>query len=298
MKQRLITSIFITLAVALAVASKFLPLNIGDYVFDIFVLVIAIVACFEMSSISEKSGKKINKFLVTMYPIFNYIVLLICLNFVPFHLIQLIEIGALLVYFVIILVAEAVRTKSGDIKVNSIASLNSIAACAYPGFMFCLMLGINHSEIYFGIPRLSVTFIALVFAITMLTDTLAYLVGSTLKGPKLAPKISPKKTISGAIGGIIGGVLGAMAVFWVIRVVPDWNAFLVLHNLRWWHFIAFGLVGSVLGQIGDLFESKIKRSAGVKDSGTIFPGHGGMFDRIDAMVFVVTFVYIILLIVH
>lgn len=298
MKQRLITGIFITLAVVLAVASKFLPLNIGNYIFDIFILVIAIVACFEMSNILEKSGKRNNKFLVTMYPIFNYIVLLICLNFVPLELIQLIEIAALLVYFVVVLVVEAVRTKSGNIKANSVVSLNSLEACAYPGFMFCLLLGINHIDIYFGIENLSVIFIVLVFAITMLTDTLAYLVGSTLKGPKLAPKISPKKTISGAIGGIIGGVLGSLAVFWIIRVVPDWNAFLVLHYLRWWHFLAFGLVGSVLGQIGDLFESKIKRSAGIKDSGTIFPGHGGMFDRIDAMVFVVAFVYLILLIIH
>ena len=137
--------------------------------------------------------------------------------------------------------------------------------------------------------------IVMIFAITWLTDTFAYLVGRTFKGPKLAPKISPNKTISGSIGGLLGGIAGAMLVFLLVYKVSVLSTILSMYSLKWWHFLIVGAVGSALGQMGDLFESKLKRNAGVKDSGNIFPGHGGMLDRFDAMIFVSTFVYLVIL---
>ena len=162
-------------------------------------------------------------------------------------------------------------------------SLNSILVCFYPGFLFCLFLNINHIDFYAGLDYFSIVFILLVFAITMLSDTFAYLVGRTLKGPKLAPSISPNKTISGSIGGLIGGIAGSMIVYALVYNINSWQAILSMYNLTWWHFLIIGLIGSMVSQIGDLVESKIKRNANIKDSGNILPGHGGMLDRIDSI---------------
>ncbi|WP_457586212.1 phosphatidate cytidylyltransferase [Ensifer canadensis] len=112
-----------------------------------------------------------------------------------------------------------------------------------------------------------------VFAVVWGTDILAYFVGRALGGPKLAPRISPGKTWSGAIGGTICGVLAGTAAF---------MAYFPLQDLR---IPMLALVLSVASQIGDLFESFIKRRFGVKDSSHLIPGHGGVMDRVDGLVF-------------
>ncbi len=292
MKQRSITSFFIVLVVAIAVASKFLPYDIGDYVFDLFILCITVVAAFEMSHLIENCNKKVNKYLSSMYSIFNYIIFICCYKLLEFYYILLIEIAGLIVYFLLILITECIKNNARTFKEILIVSLNSILVCFYPEFLFCLFLNINHIDFYAGLDYFSIVFILLVFAITMLSDTFAYLVGRTLKGPKLAPSISPNKTISGSIGGLIGGIAGSMIVYALVYNINSWQAILSMYNLTWWHFLIIGLIGSMVSQIGDLVESKIKRNANIKDSGNILPGHGGMLDRIDAMIFCVTFLYI------
>jgi phosphatidate cytidylyltransferase len=112
-----------------------------------------------------------------------------------------------------------------------------------------------------------------VFAVVWATDILAYFVGRAIGGPKLAPKISPGKTWSGAIGGALSGVLAGTAVYMVEFSSLDVRIPILAAVL------------SVFSQIGDLFESFIKRRFGVKDSGRIIPGHGGVMDRVDGLVF-------------
>ncbi len=124
-----------------------------------------------------------------------------------------------------------------------------------------------------------------VFAVVWGTDILAYFVGRALRGPKLAPRISPGKTWSGAVGGTLAGVILGSAVSW---------AFFPALSLRI-AIIAFAL--SVSSQIGDLFESFIKRRFSVKDSGRIIPGHGGVMDRVDGLVFA-SFAVFLLAIAH
>jgi len=110
------------------------------------------------------------------------------------------------------------------------------------------------------------------FAVVWLTDIAAYFCGRFIGGPKLVPAISPKKTWSGAIGGTVFGVLGGVGV---ATYATGRTAIL--------HFV-IALLVSVFSQLGDIFESSVKRKFGKKDSSGILPGHGGVMDRIDAFV--------------
>ena len=297
MKQRAITSVYIVLASVLAILSKLIPV-VGDYIFDIFILGVTIVAGIEICNMMEANKRKLNKLMASMYCILNYIVLLICQNRVEFYAILLIEVAVLVGYWIIALLIEFFKDQKTPAKQHLVTSLNTLLACIYPSFFFCLLLNFNHVDgSYAGAEYFSLAFIVLIFLITWLTDTFAYLVGRTFKGPKLAPKISPNKTISGAIGGLLGGIIGAMLIFLLVYNVPAMSTILSMYSLKWWHFLLIGMFGSMFGQMGDLFESKLKRNAGIKDSGNIFPGHGGMLDRIDAMIFISTFVYIVIFII-
>lgn len=108
-----------------------------------------------------------------------------------------------------------------------------------------------------------------IFAVVWATDICAYFIGRALKGPKLAPPISPGKTWSGAIGGAVCAVVAGLLV------APE----------RGLHIAALALGLSICSQIGDLFESFVKRRFGVKDSSRLIPGHGGVMDRVDGLVF-------------
>lgn len=119
-------------------------------------------------------------------------------------------------------------------------------------------------------------------AIAFGSDTVAYAFGRLFGRHKLYPEVSPKKTVEGAFGGLCGGVL-ATAVCGSLWLLPQ---------LPIGHAVLLGVVGSAFGQVGDLVESLIKRGYGVKDSGNLLPGHGGMLDRVDALLFVGPVVYL------
>jgi phosphatidate cytidylyltransferase len=116
--------------------------------------------------------------------------------------------------------------------------------------------------------------VTLLLAIIMGSDSLAFFVGRSLGRRKLAPQISPGKTVEGAVGGLVGGVLGAL----LVRALG-------LPQLPFGHAVMLGAAVAAFGILGDLVESLLKRWAGVKDSGALFPGHGGMLDRLDSLLF-------------
>ncbi|MDE5616162.1 MAG: phosphatidate cytidylyltransferase, partial [Clostridia bacterium] len=176
--------------------------------------------------------------------------------------------------------------------------LATVFILIYPLGIFSTLVLINHSS--YGLLGI---FLALL--IPIMTDTMAYFVGITFKGKKLCPNISPKKTISGAIGGVLGGIIGAMLVFVLFDVTGLFVNFNNVGLLKLTDslgasagiYVAVGLVGGVLSELGDLGASWIKRKAGIKDFGKIFPGHGGIMDRLDSIIFTLPVVLFLISIV-
>ena len=120
------------------------------------------------------------------------------------------------------------------------------------------------------------------------SDTAAFFIGRAIGKHPLAPQISPAKTREGAMGGVVGAIL--VSLFFILPTPLSLNAY-----LNWGQAVLLGLLVSVFGQLGDLVESLLKRNAGVKDSGGLIPGHGGVLDRMDSIVFagIVVYYYVI-----
>ncbi len=137
---------------------------------------------------------------------------------------------------------------------------------------------------FFKVNEAQHTMIA-ILCIIWSSDTFAYLSGKNFGKHKLFPSVSPKKTIEGFIGGLLGAVLVAVC-------------FSLYSVKSIWEWIGIALILVVFGTFGDLIESKFKRIAGVKDSGTILPGHGGFLDRLDSLIFTAPFVGLLLVIAH
>ena len=127
--------------------------------------------------------------------------------------------------------------------------------------------------------------VILVLAVAWASDTGAYFAGRFLGKRKLYEAVSPKKTWAGAWGGLAGSLVGAIA----LKLISA-------HWLTWLDVALVAIPGGMLGQLGDLAESLLKRSVGVKDSGALLPGHGGLLDRVDAVLFIAPYAYAYLLV--
>ncbi|GEQ85681.1 phosphatidate cytidylyltransferase [Patiriisocius marinistellae] len=125
-----------------------------------------------------------------------------------------------------------------------------------------------------------------VFILIWSNDTFAYLIGKSFGKHKLLERISPKKTIEGFFGGMSGALLAGFIIFKTMGI----------YSLPIW--LTMALIASIFGTIGDLVQSKFKRQAGVKDSGIIMPGHGGLYDRLDSIIYASPFIYAFLEIVQ
>ena len=122
------------------------------------------------------------------------------------------------------------------------------------------------------------------FGVVWAGDTVAMYVGRSLGRHKLAPTLSPNKTWEGSIGSIVGSLAVTAILLKVGSLLAEWNSVKLSYSDEvWWYWLVLAVVVNVAAQIGDLAESALKRSAGVKDSGTLLPGHGGILDRIDAL---------------
>jgi len=145
-------------------------------------------------------------------------------------------------------------------------------ALLFLGFLYLPLL-LGHLAMLRALP-LGREWVFLVLLLVMASDTAAYFTGVTLGKRKLYPAISPNKSVEGAIGGLVGSLAGTfLARVWFFPALDVADCL----------FLGAGI--GVLAQLGDLFESMLKRSFGVKDSGTLIPGHGGILDRLDSLLF-------------
>ena len=155
----------------------------------------------------------------------------------------------------------------------------TVAGILYVGWLLGYMVAVR------GLPD-GRSWVYYTFFVTFGSDTMAFFAGRALGRNKLAPDISPAKTREGAVGGVLGAVIVSLLFLLPTPAQLPFN---------WVHAIILGILVSVFGQLGDLVESLLKRNAGVKDSGRLLPGHGGLLDRMDSVVFagVVVYYYVV-----
>lgn len=196
--------------------------------------------------------------------------------------------GILIALSLSICLALAVFTFKAEMEPKDL--LATIFSLIYPMALVSLAFALSREFPCGGTFAISFAIFLPVFS-----DTFAYLVGSTLGKRKLCPSISPKKTVAGAIGGLLGSVLCAVTFFLLFdlyAVIPvGYVTFSDSVAVRAVVFVVLGIVGGVLAEIGDLAASRIKRTMNIKDFGNIFPGHGGVLDRLDSIMFTLVMLF-------
>ena len=301
-KQRVGTGLIIT---AVYIAVVVLSMYVHPIFFDAFIALLAVCGAYEMSKAIEK-----------MYSpaIFVIDIVGIVIGFGSFWFGQYFfknyssGVTAYFISLVVMVLVTIIVTAASKTYVKGNA-ISTIFVMLYPCAFLMFSMGINYfinqiGPIGIGAPT-SLPFrnagIALLFVVPAFTDMFAYLVGSTVKGKKLAPSISPNKTISGAIGGLFGGLIGAGFVILLIYLADRFS--INLFGLAVFpggmvqtiiHMLILGFVGSIFDQIGDLVASYIKRKADIKDFSNLLPGHGGVLDRVDGFIFCGVFLYMYL----
>jgi phosphatidate cytidylyltransferase len=165
-------------------------------------------------------------------------------------------------------------------KFRDLSTVAARFAATITGIVYCGFLATYLAKLKLIDPNHAGDTVLIVLLIAWVADTGGYFAGRFLGKAKLYEAVSPKKTWAGAWGGIAGSVLGVV----ILKLFfAKW--------LEWYDVFALAIPGGILGQLGDLAESLIKRSVGVKDSGSLLPGHGGILDRIDAVLFIAPYVY-------
>lgn len=254
--------------VALA-AGLILLLAIGGWV-----LALAVVLCLSLALYEELHALKSGGHNPVWWT--SFAALIVSAPLVLYH--SAVAVAPVLLFFSLAALFCVMRRENPDF-IDALVSVTPLFTLVLPGI--CIF-GILDTD-----PRaIQLYLLAMVFVIPVLGDTCAYFVGSTVGGPKLCPKISPNKTIAGAVGGLLGSVIAAVAVgrgfTWFVPGV-DFPPF--------WAELIMGVLGGVVAQMGDLFASMLKRHCKIKDFGNIFPGHGGMLDRLDSIVFTAIVIY-------
>ena len=266
MKKRVITGIII---IAFLVFILWLNIPIVD---TIVIFTISLIGMYEYNKAFKSAGYNVVPFIgyLSCTPI-----LLIGLNIETKNIITIAMVGIsfLLMYTFIYSILRKLKTTIIEVSITALSFI-------YIPFLFSFLKLILMMEN----GRILIWFVIMgAFA----CDTMAYLIGCKFGKRKLCPDVSPKKTIEGSIAGIIGVIIAYIIIYAIAKYGFS-------KQLNIWLIMLMAIVSGVNGQFGDLAASAIKRFCKIKDFGTIMPGHGGILDRCDSIMFVAPLVYIIL----
>ena len=278
MKKRIITAL---IAVAVIVVPCFAFMH--TVVFPIILSIFSAIAVYEMIKVT---GSK-NVFMISFS----------CLTaaFIPFifHFNLKVPFMPLIAAYILIYLTMMVfryqKTKFSDVLMAMFSTLAIPSALSI--FLILRDCYITYPEKY--TKENGIYFILLAMLCCWGTDIFALFSGKLFGKRKLCPNISPNKTVAGAVGGVLCTLALNIVVFFIFD-----KFFFTLHTLVWWQIIIISAVLSVISIFGDLSASIIKRNHDIKDFGNIFPGHGGVMDRIDSCVFVLAGTYLALYFVN
>lgn len=275
MKVRLITS-----AVGIAVLAAVLLL-FNTIVFDLVIAIICLIAIHEIYKAFHFEKK-----LYIYIGFVSYTLLIMLSNF------SLVRAWMMpLSYAFGLYLAVCVILNSQTINFGKLAGMTMFSGIVILFFYSLIYLKrflpveiYNYDAVYF---------ILLILGFAWGGDSAAYFAGRAFGKHKLAPVVSPHKTVEGAIGGVLGSMVLGVLITLGYSMLHDKIVGLPMEKLGFGYYLVIMLlaaVGSVLGILGDLFASAIKRQCGIKDYGTLFPGHGGVLDRFDSLMFIAPFV--------
>lgn len=282
MKTRVITSI-VLIAVLAAVLFLF-----NTPFFELALCIIALIAVREIFNAFQLGKNETH-----IYLAFVPLVFLVMYSHLPVIENLLVPVCFAFMLFMAVCLIMHSQTLSAA-KLGGMISFSALAIISFYSFAF---IKARLPVAQFGYEAVFVIIMILAFAWG--GDTAAYFVGSACGKHKLAPVVSPKKTVEGAIGGLIGsGLLGLLCTFGARLLLPVVEMgesavpYLPGNTFSYLSVFVLGMVCSVLGILGDLFASVVKRQCEIKDYGRIFPGHGGILDRFDSVLFIAPLVAI------
>ena len=268
MLKRAVTALVL---VGFVVAMLFLGATVHYAFLDALIMVFAFTGAYEMYHTFRQSGY-INSGIPS---------LIMCLGIYPLWYFKGYA-GILIIFTACVALSLAIYTFRPQMEIKDL--LATVFSMIYPMLIVSLAFALSREFACGGVFGISFAVFLPVFS-----DTFAYLVGSAVGKHKLCPSISPKKTVEGAIGGEIGSILCAVLFFLLFDyfgvIKAGYTGFSDSVAVTAVVYVVLGIAGGVIAEIGDLAASRIKRSMDIKDFGNIFPGHGGVLDRLDSIMF-------------
>ncbi len=277
MKERTITGLLLT---ALLAVLLWLP----GWCMAIAVLICISFAVHEEMQALTKAGHRI-----VVWPTWAAMILSIPLTYLLSQKVMIPLVGAAL----LIMTVQVLFRKEPGLTDLTMSAL-PLVTVALPGLALVTLNLIDPYVWHMStnpkpLHAVEVVILAITFAVPLMGDMAALFVGKAFGKRKFCPAVSPKKTLEGSLGGLGGSTVAAMIIF----LLSQWlcNAETLSLLPVWWHYPLLGLAGGFVGQMGDLFASLVKRHCGLKDFSSIFPGHGGMLDRLDSVLFMAVMMY-------